>query len=176
MTLPQHLRGFRALMTMLVCVALALALAPAASAKSRHRHAKTPTATRTVIKRAAAPGGLGERLGLGPDTQLAAMRTAIAAAPLYFAGLPNDCLSVTPLLTSVPGPTIAGNFRDAADGCYVWLNLKQSSMLTGSEICKAALHEMGHLSGLQHSADLSSVMFAPFRSDPLPAPCRSPSP
>jgi Matrixin len=178
MTLPQHLRGFRALMTMLcVSLALPLALAPPASAKPRHRHAKRPTATRTVIKPApAATGGLGDRLGLGADTQLAAMRTAIAAAPLYFAALPNGCLSVTPLLTSAPGPTIAGNFRDAASGCYVWLNLSQSSMLTGSEICKVALHEMGHLSGLQHSADPSSVMFAPFRSDPLPAPCRSPSP
>jgi hypothetical protein len=176
MTLPQHLRGFRALMTTLVCVALALPLAPPASAKPRHRHAKRPTATRTVIKPTAAAGGLGDRLGLGADTQLAAMRTAIAAAPLYFAALPNGCSSVTPLLTSAPGPTIAGNFRDAADGCYVWLNLEQSSMLTGSEICKVALHEMGHLSGLQHSADPSSVMFAPFRSDPLPAPCRSPSP
>jgi hypothetical protein len=66
---------------------------------------------------------------------------------------------------------MGGNFRDSGGGCYVWLNLRQSSLLTGSEICKIALHEMGHLNGLQHSTDPLDVMFSPFQADPIPAPC-----
>jgi hypothetical protein len=175
MTLQHNVRGIRALTTMLACAALAITPGTAL-AKQKHRHSMKLAASKTVAKRVTTAGGLGDELGLGANTQLAAMRTAIAAAPLYFTALPNGCSSVTPLLTLVPGPTIAGNFRDAGTSCYAWLNLGQSSMLTGSEICKVTLHEMGHLSGLQHSADPSSVMFAPFRSDPIPAPCRPPSP
>jgi hypothetical protein len=80
---------------------------------------------------------------------------------------------VSAMLASQAGSIMAGNFRDAAGNCYVWLNLQQSSMLTGSEICKTTLHEVGHLAGLQHSSDSSNVMFSPFVTDPIPAPCQA---
>jgi hypothetical protein len=115
--------------------------------------------------------GLGNRSGLGPTTQMDAMRTAIAAAPGVFTGRVTGCADVTPLLASQSGPIMAGNFRDALGNCYVWLNLEQSSMLTGSEICKTTLHEMGHLSGLAHSPDPDDILYSPFRAVPIPAAC-----
>jgi hypothetical protein len=145
------MRGFRALTTMLVCAGVALA--PAAAG------AKT---------------GLGDQDGLAATTQLAAMNTAIKAAPAFFAGRTTGCARVTPVLASSAGMVMAGNFRDADGYCYVWLNLQQSDVLTGEEICKTTLHEYGHLTGLQHSEDPDDVMYSPFRSDPIPAPCQAP--
>jgi hypothetical protein len=69
---------------------------------------------------------------------------------------------------------MAGNFRDQQSGCYVWLNLAQAPLLDAQEICKLALHEMGHLNGLQHSGDPRDVMYSPFESEPIPEPCMSP--
>jgi hypothetical protein len=71
---------------------------------------------------------------------------------------------------------MAGNFRDSSGGCYVWLNMQQSEMLTGSEICQTTLHEMGHLNGLQHSEDPANLMFSPFQSQTVPAVCAAPAP
>ena len=169
MTLRTVLRGTRAATTMLAIAALAVSPA-AADAASKTKHAKAPKKA-SVTKPAAAATGLGSSLGLGPTMQLAAMNTAIKAADGFYAGRTTGCKSVTPVLASQGGQIIAGNFRDSDGYCYVWLNLQQSSMLTGSEICKTTLHEMGHLTGLQHSQDPGDVMFAPFRSDPIPAPC-----
>jgi hypothetical protein len=115
-----------------------------------------------------------KRIGLRPGQELAAMRTAISAAPRFFDGYQNGCQTTTPVLTYVKGPTMAGNFRDASAGCYVWLNLAQAPLLNAQEICKVALHEMGHLGGHQHSLDPDDVMYAPFRSDPIPPLCLSP--
>jgi hypothetical protein len=169
MGLTTGLRGFRAAAAM--SAALVLAVTPAAAdakAKPKAGHHKAPTA-----KAVNAPTGLGTTFNLSSAMQLAAMKTAIAASPAFWAGLSSGCDSVTPLFVSQRGDVIAGNFRNPDGSCYVWLNLQQSSLMTGSEICKTTLHEMGHLNGLQHSSDPTSVMYAPFRSDPMPAPCAS---
>jgi hypothetical protein len=113
-------------------------------------------------------------MGLAPAMQLTAMRTAIAASPAFWVGHETGCNIVTPMLTSQPGLIMAGNFRDADANCYVWMNMEQSAQLTGSEICKTVLHEMGHLNGLQHSTDPTSVMFSPFQADPIPTECQAP--
>src|SRR4051794_35406584 len=187
MSLQTHLRGLRATTAVLACAALALS--PAAAMAKKHA-AKKPAAQKlgTALKEAknpkpaklvAAPApstnanGLGNKLGLGPTMQLAAMNTAITAAPGFYTGRTTGCAKVTAMLANEPGQIMAGNFRDGEGYCYVWLNLEQSSMLTGSEICKTTLHEMGHLNGLQHSQDPDDVMFAPFRSDPIPAVCQA---
>jgi hypothetical protein len=115
-----------------------------------------------------------KRVGLRPGQQLAAMRTAIAAAPRYFQDYRSDCGHTTPVIAQSQGQTMAGNFRDQQSGCYVWLNLAQAPLLNAQEICKLALHEMGHLGGLQHSSDASDVMYAPFQAQPIPAPCSQP--
>lgn len=115
-----------------------------------------------------------KRVGLRPGLQLAAMRTAIAAAPGYFEGYSSGCGRTTPVIAQSQGQTMAGNFRDQQSGCYVWLNLAQAPLLDAQEICKLALHEMGHLGGLQHSPDAGDVMYAPFQAQPMPAPCTKP--
>jgi hypothetical protein len=172
-TLRLTTRTARATVFALVCLGL-VAMPAGAAAKAKH-HAKKKPAPATAVKYVAgstAPAtGLGDTTGLNPATQLTAMHTGLAAAPAYF-GRDTGCQSVTAMITSIPGDTLAGNFRDAFGGCYVWLNLKRSSTLTGSEICKTTLHEFGHLAGLAHSDDPSDVMFAPFRSDPIPGPCQ----
>jgi hypothetical protein len=189
MTLRFNTRGFRAATALLACAGLALSPAVANAAAKKHTTKKSAAAlkearnakpTGTVKALAKAPvsnaaSGLGNKLGLGSATQLAAMNTAIKAAPSYFTGRTTACAHVTAMIASQPGQIMAGNFRDGSGNCYVWLNLGQSSMLTGSEICKTALHEMGHLTGLQHSADANDVMFSPFQSDPIPAPCVAPA-
>jgi hypothetical protein len=115
-----------------------------------------------------------KRIGLRPGLELAAMRTAIAAAPGFWDGYQTSCARTLPVLTYVQGDTMGGNFRDQSSGCYVWLNLAQAPLLNAQEICKLALHEMGHLGGYQHSGDPNDVMYSPFTSDPIPAPCVSP--
>jgi hypothetical protein len=189
MSLRTELRGSRAIITMLVCVCVAATPAAAAAAK-KPQHTKKPAAARKEAqsKKPAAPvkyvgigtgavlpdNGLGNRRGLPVSAQIAAMTTAINAAPAFFAGRETACPGVTPMLASVSGDVMAGNFRGADGYCYVWLNLGQSDTLTGSEICKVALHEIGHLAGLTHSADPRDLMYSPFASDPIPAPCQAP--
>jgi hypothetical protein len=185
MTLGSNMRGFRAATTMLACAGLALSPAVANAAAKKHltkkqtaalKEAKNAKPSGTIVTVAKMPTttsktGLGERLGLNSTLQLAAMNTAIKATPTYFSGSSTGCNNITALLAAQPGAIMAGNFRDSAGNCYVWLNLEQSSTLSGSEICKTTLHEMGHLTGLQHSTDSNDVMFSPFQSDPIPAPC-----
>jgi hypothetical protein len=163
MSLTLTLRGFRAIATMLACAGLALSPALAEAAPK----------TKSAAKKPAAATGLGNTLDLSPSMQLAAINTAIKAAPAFYTGRATGCKTTTAMLTSQPGSIMAGNFRDQSGSCYVWVNLEQSSMLTGSEICKVALHEFGHLTGLEHSSDPRDVMFAPFHSDPIPAPCQA---
>jgi hypothetical protein len=115
-----------------------------------------------------------KRIGLRPGQQLAAMRTAIAAAPQQFPGFDSKCARTTPVIAFAEGRTMAGNFRDQQQGCYVWLNLAHAPLLNAQEICKLALHEMGHMTGLQHSSDPDDVMYSPFESQPIPAPCVEP--
>jgi matrixin len=130
----------------------------------------------SLAKTGAARVPLEQRVGLRPGLQLAAMRTAIAAAPQTFSGYSADCKATTPVLAFVEGRTMAGNFRDQQSGCYVWLNLAHASLLTAQEICKLTLHEMGHLGGMEHSTDPADVMYSPFEAQPIPAPCVSPLP
>jgi hypothetical protein len=163
MSLSLNLRGLRAITTMLACAGLALSPALADAAPK----------TKSAATKPAAATGLGNKVYLSPKLQLAAINTAIKAAPAFYAGRTTGCTTTTAMLTSQPGSIMGGNFRDQGGSCYVWLNLEQSSMLTGSEICKVALHEYGHLTGLEHSSDPRDVMFAPFHSDPIPAPCQA---
>jgi hypothetical protein len=116
------------------------------------------------------------RRDLRPGLQLTAMRAAISSAPAYFVGFNSGCTLTTPMLTLVDSNVMAGNFRDQDGACYLWLNLKQSPLLTAQEICKLALHELGHLTGLQHSDEPGDVMFSPFAARPIPAPCVKPLP
>jgi hypothetical protein len=171
MTLRTNLRGLRALTLIVACAGLALspAVGTAAAKSKSKKTSKTVKAKRQAVT---VDDGLGNRLGLGATTQLAAMKTGLNAAPQFFAGRSTGCASLTAMLAAQPGSIMAGNFRDATGACYVWLNLKQSSLLTGSEICKIAMHEYGHLTGLEHSADVNDIMFAPFQADPIPAPCQ----
>jgi Matrixin len=162
MTLVQNTRAWRAVTTMLACALLALAPAVADAAKLK----RAPKTTK-------ANAGVAAGLGLSATTQLAAMNTALNAGPAFFAGRSTGCAVIVPLLTTRPGSVIAGNFRDAAGACYVWLNLAHSDMLSGPEICKTTLHEFGHLTGLEHSSDPRNVMFAPFVTDPIPAACQA---
>jgi hypothetical protein len=144
-----------------------VAVAATAAAPGGPSSAGARTAPRTPIE---------ERTGLRPGLQLAAMRTAIAAAPTFYENFEARCSRTVPVIAFVDGRVMAGNFRDTAGACYVWLNLGQAPLLTGQEICKTTLHEMGHLTGLQHSADPDDIMYAPFRAQPLPQPCVSPLP
>jgi hypothetical protein len=114
------------------------------------------------------------RTNLRPGQQLAAMRSGMSAAPRWFADYQTGCAQTVPVLTYARGQTMAGNFRDQSGGCYIWLNLAYSPDLNAQEICKLALHESGHLGGLQHSQDSDDVMYSPFEPDPVPAPCDSP--
>jgi hypothetical protein len=175
-------RGFRASTAILLAAALNFApLAAHASSTSKlivhtvatskkKSVAKKPAAGKQAVIRRA-PSGLGDTVGLSGPTQLAAMNTALEAAPAFYAGRHSSCTIITPLLASRPGPTMAGNFRDAQGYCYVWMNLQYSDLLTGSEICKITLHEVGHLDGLGHSSDPADVMYAPFNPKPIPAVC-----
>jgi hypothetical protein len=191
MSLSFSLRGFRATTTLALTAALAISPAAAdAAAKKpvkkaatvkKEANGKKPAAGKvqaigkrqstTTPATPATDSGLGKRMGLGPTTQLAAMSTALKASPSYWTGLTTGCKVITPMLANQPGQIMAGNFRDSGGNCYVWLNLNQSSALTGSEICKTTLHEMGHLNGLQHSTNPLDVMYSPFQIDPIPAVC-----
>jgi hypothetical protein len=146
-------------------VLLAAAVAALLAGPGAPSLAKVASASRVPIEK---------RVGLRPGLQLAAMRAAIAAAPDYFHGYSSDCGHTTPVIAQSQGQTMAGNFRDQQSGCYVWLNLAQAPLLDAQEICKLALHEMGHLGGLQHSSDSADVMYAPFQPEPIPAPCTNP--
>lgn len=98
---------------------------------------------------------------------------AIRGAPAFFGSYDPQCTRVTPMLANVPGTVLAGNFRDEGGNCYVWLNLRHVAELSRADICKAALHELGHLAGKVHSDDHTDVMYSPFVAEPTPAPCRS---
>ena len=117
-----------------------------------------------------------KQIGLRTGLQLAAMRSAIAAAPSFYPNFNSGCPRTLPVIAYVGGQVMAGNFRDQDGGCYVWLNLAHAPLLTAQEICKLALHEMGHMTGLQHSQDPNDVMYSPFQSDPIPQPCVKPLP
>lgn len=176
MSLGMNRRGLRALTTMLACAAVAVSPAVAdAATKSKHAKKKKPAAAlkeanKKPSRTANVLPGLG-RVGPSATAQLDALSTGIAAAPGYFGARASDCTSITPMLVYQGGQTIGGNFRDSAGGCYVWLNLAQSAMLTAPEICKTGMHEVGHLMGLEHSTDPSDVMFTPFTTDPIPRVC-----
>jgi hypothetical protein len=140
-----------------IALAVAMAAAPHATQNATARTApRTPPEQRTALR---------------PGLQLAAMRTAIAAAPAFYAGYNPGCDRTIPVIAYVAGQVMGGNFRDESGGCYVWINLAHSPLLTAQEICKLALHEAGHLTGLQHSQDPDDVMYSPFRSDPIPQAC-----
>jgi hypothetical protein len=119
---------------------------------------------------------LEKRIGLRPGLELAAMRTAIAAAPDTWPGYDSQCGRITPVIAYAAGQVMAGNFRDQESGCYIWLNLAHAPLLNAQEICKLALHEAGHLGGYPHSAQPEDVMYSPFLAQPIPAACVAPLP
>jgi hypothetical protein len=102
------------------------------------------------------------------------MRTAIADAPEFYTAFDPGCGRITPVIAYETSTVLAGNFRDDSGGCYVWLNLNHAPLLDAQEICKLTLHELGHLTGLQHSQDPDDVMYTPFRASPVPRGCTSP--
>ena len=178
------MRGLRVLISMLACAALVIAPAGAEAKKAPKKkstkvlkEAKATKPSRVVRFVSSGAGadqsGLGTSVNVSATTQIAVMNTALSAAADYFASRTSGCGTVTPILTSQSGDVLAGNFRDSFGDCYVWLNLQQSRALNGSEICKVTLHEYGHLTGLEHSSDPADLMFAPFQSDPIPAPCQA---
>jgi hypothetical protein len=146
-------------------VLLAAAIAALAAGANDASFAKARMSARQPLEK---------RIGLRPGLQLAAMRTAISAAPRTFPGFDSHCARTTPVIAFTAGQTMAGNFRDQQQGCYVWLNLAHAPLLNAQEICKLTLHEMGHLTGLQHSADPDDVMYSPFEAEPTPSPCVDP--
>lgn len=155
-----------------VCAA-ALAVTPAAALAHRSPAQTRQAAAKKAVAKQNAASGLGTTVGQRAASQLAAVRTAIDAAPAFFPGHTTGCVATTPMLTNQSGQIIGGNFRDPGANCYVWINLAQTAMLTGSEICKVALHEMGHLNGLSHSTQVDGVMFSPFSGESIPAPCQA---
>jgi Matrixin len=157
--------GVRAHILKTAPVLLAAAIAALAAGANDASFAKARISARLPLEK---------RIGLRPGLQLAAMRTAIAAAPQEFAGFDSKCARTTPVIAFVDGRTMAGNFRDQQQGCYLWLNLAHAPLLNAQEICKLTLHEMGHLTGLQHSANPDDVMYSPFEAEPIPAPCVDP--
>jgi hypothetical protein len=97
---------------------------------------------------------------------LAALAVGINAGPAYFGD--TGCERITPVLAHVPGPVVAGQFRDTLGGCYVWLNLWS---YPPRQLCQIALHEYGHLAGFTHSPNPRSVMYSPLQPH-TPKPCR----
>jgi hypothetical protein len=139
--------------------ALGLALADRPSEATARARAATPPELRTALR---------------PGQQLAAMRAGIRAAASLFGGTRSGCARTTVVLAHEGSGVMAGNFRDEASGCYVWLNLAHSPLLNAQEICKLALHETGHLHGLRHAGEPDDVMYSPFRAAPIPPECARP--
>ena len=152
----------RALPIVVAAAIAALGFAPDPASLARVRSSRKPP--------------IEQQIGLRPGLQLAAMRAAITAAPSFYPNFNSGCPRTLPVIALVGGQVMAGNFRDQDGGCYVWLNLAHAPLLTAQEICKLALHEMGHLTGLQHSQDPKDVMYSPFESSPIPPPCVKPLP
>src|SRR5215212_2644195 len=104
MTLGSNTRGIRAATTMLACAGLALSPAVANAAAKKKPSKKQLAALKEA--RNAKPTGT---IKTGSALQLAAMNTAIKAAPTYFTGRSTGCSNVTAMLASQPGAIMAGN-------------------------------------------------------------------
>ncbi|MEA2425290.1 MAG: hypothetical protein QOH13_1700 [Thermoleophilaceae bacterium] len=121
---------------------------------------------------AAAPlAYLPEAVSMGARRALNSVASAIVLAPRAFPGYQSHCTRIMPMLASVAGSVMAGNFRDADGACYVWINLSTTAGITGAALCKLSLHELGHLGGYTHVADVADVMHAPFVPTPIPPAC-----
>jgi hypothetical protein len=114
---------------------------------------------------------------LAPSAALAGRRalnvmaTTIQIAPVAFPNFETKCRSISPMLSSVDGIVMAGNFRDDAGNCYVWINLLQTEDIPAGDLCKVTLHELGHLAGYAHTPDAANVMHSPFAAKPTPPAC-----
>jgi hypothetical protein len=125
------------------------------------------------VPRVAAPprAYLSPNVSIGARRALNSVATAIVLAPRVFPGFESHCTHITSLLASVQGQVMAGNFRDADGACYVWINLTTTAGISGADLCKLSLHELGHLGGYSHVADAADVMHSPFVPKPTPPAC-----
>jgi hypothetical protein len=108
---------------------------------------------------------------MGARRALNSVATAIVLAPRAFPAFESHCTRTMPMLASVAGSVMAGNFRDADGACYVWINLATTAGISGAALCKLSLHELGHLGGYTHVADVGDVMHSPFVAKPTPPAC-----
>jgi hypothetical protein len=110
-------------------------------------------------------------VGLAARRALNAVAVTIQVAPQVFSDFKTPCTHITPVLAAVSGPIMAGQFKDGSGGCYLWLNLLNTADIPAPDLCKLVLHELGHLSGLEHSKDKAEVMYSPFLSQPVVPAC-----
>lgn len=96
----------------------------------------------------------------------------LSASNHYWAGSPSPCPHTYVAMVADGGEPMAGQWIDPNGTCIIWINAAQGPF-DGTQICKLIVHEDGHLRGKQHSTDPRSVMFAPYRSTPMPYRCRA---
>lgn len=92
------------------------------------------------------------------------MSAAIASGPSYF-HQSAICGTPTPVLFYEDSRV----FGRTGPDCGISINASKVRNL--NDVCKATLHEYGHLVGLGHSPDPRSVMHSPYFRSPLPRIC-----
>lgn len=105
----------------------------------------------------------------------AALLAALALGIAHSPAPPQNCTYTIPVIAASPGPVMAGNLRTTDGGCIVFAAadkfLGKAASYTRRDACKAAMHEVLHLAGWPHSPDPMSLMFSPYRPEPMPPPC-----
>lgn len=106
----------------------------------------------------------------------AALLAALALGVAHSPAQPIDCSYTVSAIADSPPPVMAGNLRTVDGGCLIWVSapmfLGRNAPYDARDACKTAMHETGHLAGLQHSLDPNDVMYSPYQRVPLPSACR----